>query len=204
MSDVIQHSSSSVEWYTRPAVIELARTVLGQIDLDPASCGLANGVVRATRFYAREDDGLSQHWAGKVWMNPPYTDHLDQGDGTTKKVNVVAHWVSKLLDEWDSGRLEGAVALVRSSTETRWFHRLLNFPFCLPRTRLDFWQQHPNEDSQPGHPSALFYLGDDWQLFANTFQTLGPVFCPLDFQGQLRLGVRLPLGAVPDWPPSLI
>lgn len=56
----------SDEWYTMPRYIEAARTVLGHIDLDPASTERANRIIKATHYYTKQDDGLTQHWSGKV------------------------------------------------------------------------------------------------------------------------------------------
>jgi hypothetical protein len=53
----------SDEWYTPAWVIDAARAVLGQIDLDPASCARAQDVVKAGHYWVREDDSLQQDQA---------------------------------------------------------------------------------------------------------------------------------------------
>jgi len=42
-------------------------------DLDVASPKDNKTFVPATRRFTIDDDGLSQPWSGRVWMNPPYS-----------------------------------------------------------------------------------------------------------------------------------
>ena len=65
------HSCKSGEHYTPEEYAEAARYVLGAIDLDPASCATANAIIRAGWYYLAEEDGLTQPWFGRVYLNPP-------------------------------------------------------------------------------------------------------------------------------------
>jgi len=78
------HSSASVEWYTPEWVAELARRVMGSIDLDPASCDVAQRTIKALEYYTREDDGLAKPWVGNVFCNPPYGRTVDPDGGATR------------------------------------------------------------------------------------------------------------------------
>jgi len=60
-------SSASNGWYTPEKLVGAARTVLGGIDLDPASSEEANKTVKATRYFTEADDGLSQPWEFDQW-----------------------------------------------------------------------------------------------------------------------------------------
>ena len=66
-----EHLSESNEHFTPMRVIEPAREVLGEIDLDPASCAEANERVRAKRFFTVRDPSHLAAWRGRVFQNPP-------------------------------------------------------------------------------------------------------------------------------------
>jgi len=64
--------TGNVDWYTPELYVDLARRVMGTIDLDPASSDKAQEVAQAEKFYTEADDGLQQAWWGNVFLNPPY------------------------------------------------------------------------------------------------------------------------------------
>ena len=100
----VSYNSGNNEWYTPPDYIELARAVMGSIDLDPASSDKANEVVQAKTYYTAQDDGLSHDWSGNVWMNPPYSSEL------------ITKFTEKLIAELP--RVPQALVLVNNATET--------------------------------------------------------------------------------------
>jgi ParB family chromosome partitioning protein len=64
--------SGDDNWTTPSRYLEAACRVLGTIDFDPASSQQAQEIVQARTYYTVEDDGLSQRWRGRLWLNPPY------------------------------------------------------------------------------------------------------------------------------------
>ncbi|MDD5304862.1 MAG: DNA N-6-adenine-methyltransferase, partial [Elusimicrobia bacterium] len=94
----VGQATGESEWYTPAALIEAARDVMVKIDLDPASCAAANGVVGASRFFSIEDDGLSQDWAGRVFLNPPYSQPL------------MGKFAEKLVSHVKDGSVTSAIA----------------------------------------------------------------------------------------------
>jgi phage N-6-adenine-methyltransferase len=116
------------EWYTPARYIELARKVLGSIDVDPASNDYAQATVRATTFYTAETNGLDKEWFGKVWCNPRYSREL------------IGRFIDKLVEEYRSGRCTEAIILTHNSTDTRWAAVLFEnaSAMCFTRGRVKF------------------------------------------------------------------
>ena len=85
-------------WGTPKWVLDLARSVMGDIDLDP--CTQGSNPTQATRFFTEQDNGLIQPWRGRVWMNPPYNKPLP--------------WIQRLVEFYQSGDVVSAIALVKS------------------------------------------------------------------------------------------
>ncbi len=85
------------EWLTPPYIIE----ALGPFDLDPCS-PISRPYDTAAHHYTIEDDGLSQPWEGRIWLNPPYGMEA-------------ARWLERLAGHGDG------IALIFARTETRTF-----------------------------------------------------------------------------------
>jgi hypothetical protein len=98
------------ELYTPAKYVEPARAVLGEIDLDPASCAVANETVRAAKFFDVEDNGLTHEWRGRVWLNAPFSQPL------------ISQFTEKMIKEFRDGRVTEAIMLVHNYTDTKWFH----------------------------------------------------------------------------------
>lgn len=118
----------SDEWYTPSPFIEAARATMTSIDVDPASCALANETVRATQFFTSVDDGLKQRWHGNVWLNPPFSDPL------------LGRFLDALISKYRDGEFTQACTLLNNSTESPAFQKMAAAAgaACFPRGRLRF------------------------------------------------------------------
>ena len=159
----VGYNSGDNEWYTPDQYIKAAKAVMGDIDLDPASTEVANTVVGAYRYYTAADDGLSQEWRGRVWMNPPYAQPF------------IAQFAERLVESVTSGDVIEACVLVNNATETAWFSGMLSQPsaVCFPRGRIRFW--HPSKESAPLQGQAILYFGPNRDAFKAEFSQFGPV-----------------------------
>ncbi len=79
LSTAARHSSDHTEHHTPRTVVDLARDVLGGIDIDPASSKLANRVVKAGRHFTIQDNGFTREWRGRTFLNPPGGACDDEG-----------------------------------------------------------------------------------------------------------------------------
>jgi hypothetical protein len=150
------------EWYTPLRFLELARLVLGNIDLDPASNPQANELVKAARIFTLDDDGLDQPWVGTVWLNPPYAQP------------AIADFAAKMVAEWKTGDVTAAIVLTHNYTDTAWFQQLAHAAtaICFTRGRVRFVSSD-GELAMPTQGQAFFYFGSELERFAGVFAEVG-------------------------------
>ena len=150
------------EWNTPIKYIEMARTVLGTIDLTPASNAFAQSRVKAKKFYTKKDSGLTKKWAGKVWLNPPYSQPL------------ITKFTTKLVAEYQAGHVTEAILLTNNSTDTEWFQATAQAAavICFTRGRIKFEKPNSVHES-PICGQAFFYLGRSPAKFVKVFEKIG-------------------------------
>lgn len=155
------------EWYTPPEILEAARDVMGEFDLDPASSSAAQQNVQAKQFFTRKDNGLTQDWHGRVWLNPPYMQPF------------IAQFATKMVAEVRAGRVTAAIMLTHNYTDTGWFHELAGQceAICFTRGRIKFYDADGNV-AAPTQGQAFFYFGEDIRGFAERFVKIGFVVIP--------------------------
>lgn len=153
------------EWGTPPEIVALARDVLGEIDLDPASNERAQTVVLAKAYYTRREDGLSCDWRGRVWLNPPYSHP------------IVAQFTQHLLEQVESGNVEEAICLVNNATDTEWCQNMLAAcsAVCFAGKRIAFLDRDGKPKKGTRQGQLAFYFGPDADAFEASFSDLGQV-----------------------------
>lgn len=148
------------EWYTPKEFIEAARALMGEIDLDPASCAIAERVVQAVDWYTKDDDGLAQGWYGRVWCNPPYSYPL------------IEKFTQKAIAEKDAGNVKDGLLLVNNCTDAAWFVALAErYPVMFTKGRARFWQEDQRTFATR-QGQAIFYLGPNIERFHSCFAHL--------------------------------
>ena len=134
------HHGETDVWLTPPHVL----TALGPFDLDP--CAAVDQPWRtATVQFTVKDDGLSQRWDGRVWLNPPYGA-------------LVARWLARLAKHGNG------IALVFARTDTAWFQgiaqRVDAINFLTPRLTFHRPDGTPGAGNSGG-PSCLLAFGPE-------------------------------------------
>jgi DNA-binding transcriptional LysR family regulator len=97
-----------------------------------------------------------------VWLNPPYGDQIGQ-------------WTRHLVEEYEAGNVDAALALLPARPDTQWFRPLFDYPRCWVFGRLHFTGA---QESAP-FPSVVVYLGPDVARFRAVFGTIGYVDVPV-------------------------
>ena len=160
----VSNNSGENEWYTPQYIIDSAKIVMGEIDLDPASSELANKIVQAKNYYTVKEDGLKQDWYGKIWLNPPYSQ---------PEINNFAEAVvSKKYNE--------IMILVNNATETNWFRIMAEKSnvICFINRRLKFIDKNGNPSGSPLQGQAIIYKGKNVDGFIKEFKRSGLCMIP--------------------------
>ena len=135
-------SSASDEWPTPQWLVGQYAAEFGPFDTDPAATAQS---AQASAFYTIDDDGLSQPWKGRVWMNPPYSN--------------VGAWMAKARAEVEAGNAELVVCLVPARVDARWY-RAATARASVVRVLPQRVKFGGCKDSAP-FPSAVIVLGGD-------------------------------------------
>lgn len=159
-NSLVGKMTGNAENYTPVAVIDKVKTVLGGIDLDPASCEIAQEVVKAKTYYTVDDDGLNKPWKGRVFLNPPYG------------MPLIRDFTDKLVDELPA--ITAAILLTNDQTDTLWWQKSATNAnlICLPQGRLHFTTPDGKETS-PTNGQSFFYFGDNARKFRKVFSDMG-------------------------------
>ena len=164
--------TKSNEWYTPAKYIEAARTVMGAIDLDPASCEVANQVVKAAQYYSEKQDGLTQPWHGRIWLNPPY--------GKINNRSTIDLWIRKLISAYQSREVEQAILLTTCDSDNQWFQLLWNYLICFTNHNVHFFKPINGVIRKDSRSTQMFgtvftYIGPNEQAFIDTFRQFGTI-----------------------------
>jgi phage N-6-adenine-methyltransferase len=152
-----------MEWYTPGPFVEAARDVMGGIDLDPASNAEANETVRATRIFTAAEDGLARPWAGRLFLNPPYSRPRE--------------FIDKLVAEYAAGQVSQAILLTNNCSDTGWFHQAARAAalMCFTRGRIAFTRPGGGGPGAALQGQTFFYFGSQAGAFAQRFSQIGLV-----------------------------
>jgi hypothetical protein len=133
----ITEGKTSDECYTPRALFDLLDI---EFDLDPASCPPELSAVPARRMFTVEDDGLSQPWEGRVWLNPPYSK--------------ASPWVHRFIDHGHG------IALLPASRNAKWHSRIWAVADGVTMWNGLFTKLGGGDDSIP-YQVYLWALGED-------------------------------------------
>ena len=158
--------NSNNEWYTRPEIIELAREVLGNIDLDPASNDIAKQWVNAKCFYTKETNGLDKPWLGKIWSNPPYD------------TPTLRKFTNKFLAEYENGNMIEGIMLTNQGADTQFNIPLQQGVQVYTNGRISFLKPNKEEAGKPSRGQCFTYFGPNPKKFIEVFTRDNFCWCP--------------------------
>lgn len=130
-----------------------------QFDLDPCATHQNH---KTERYFTVEDDGLSQDWDGRVFMNPPYGREISK-------------WIEKAYTESMKPHCQIVVGLIPARTDTKYWHS-----FVMKATFILFikGRVHFSEGGSAPFPSAIVV----WILTNEDSGSWGPLIGTFDLE----------------------
>ena len=167
---------SNQEWYTPVKYIEMARSVMGTIDTDPASNEVAQQWIKAKIFYTKEDDGYRQAWIGNVWCNPPYGRDVKLHYGSNKSAPVPSYWLARALELYEKNQIQ-QITFLLNRTGAAWYQeKIPKFSaICEVKKRIAFHDCHGNSSSGARYYNDFLYLGARLEQFERVFSQIGRI-----------------------------
>jgi hypothetical protein len=144
------NKGNTVIWFTPKNIVKS----LGIFDLDPCAAPAPRPWETAANYIELPDDGLKIPWFGRVWLNPPYDEHLGE-------------WMQQMAMH------KQGIALTFARTETDIWQRWI-WPYAwgvlFISGRLYFHQPDgARGKGNAGGPSALIaYSEKDYKILENS------------------------------------
>jgi phage N-6-adenine-methyltransferase len=137
------YSSERGDWATPQDLFDLLND---EFDFDLDVCAMPWSA-KCARYFTPDDDGLSQVWEGRCFMNPPYG-------------RDIGAWVEKADASAGNGDAEVVVCLLPARVDTDWWWNYCRFGHIrFLRGRLHF---DDGEDAAP-FPSAVVIFGSGFE-----------------------------------------
>lgn len=136
---------------------------LGKFDLDPCA-HTEMPWQHAEKCYTIHDDGLSQKWEGRVWLNPPYNQY---------RIN---HWLQKMSVH------KNGIMLINAACETKRFYKYV-YPEAtgiLMMNHRPFFCLHDGKKGKYGSGQTICLISYDEENLQSLLQSkLGVVLKPI-------------------------
>ena len=161
-------SSVTSQWHTPPSFLELVTAVFKgcRVDLDPCSDSQAQKHVQARKYFSAVEDGLTQPWEGRVFVNPPFSA---QGG-----LSLSGAFFQKAEEEYRSGNASEVLLLMKAAVGYAWFRPVLQWPHAWLHARIAFLSSIQQAGTTNPHGSVVVYMGPDPTHFC---QILSSVAC---------------------------
>lgn len=170
---LINQDSGNTEWWTPKPIVQVAKRLMGWIDLDPACSVEAWNYQGQHSGIHYADNGLEREWFGKVWMNHPF--------GRQHNMN----WINRVVSTISDKEIEQACCITFASVSERWFQPLLQYPmffFCGRINYIDPVSEKPVKGVTKGSVFTYLY-NPELYCYEEARQALRNVMASAGFEG---------------------